>query len=385
MSYSFSTVFNAVIVCNLLILVLAFILSNKKILIMTGYRILLFFLLIILVRMFLPSSFLFTKNIILPSELSRILGKVHTTVKIINGTKISLWHVLLGVWLVGIIIGLVIQVKNDRKIKKRLFSHAVDLTNDTSITSVIERVYKEKNPKKSFRIFSVDNLSSPVIFGFHNPVICIPDNLFSHMREGFTEDELYYIFSHEISHYMFHDLLIRQIVTCLRLIYWWNPSCHILCRQTDVVLEMRVDNSLTNPDSDCRLAYLNCLLKVAKQAQNTEYSLPAAAFVKKNSLLITRFQYLINEKSVKKNKVLRLCLITLGIGLFIFSYSYMLEISYIPKDISEPSHAIEQSMYFIRNSESFDLYYNNKYMETVDSLEYISDDIPVYNSKEEVN
>ncbi|WP_092472491.1 M56 family metallopeptidase [Desulfotruncus arcticus] len=43
-----------------------------------------------------------------------------------------------------------------------------------------------------------------------------------------SEEEWYYILSHEVAHYYHGDLWIKIVTEFLHIIYWWNPFVCLL-------------------------------------------------------------------------------------------------------------------------------------------------------------
>lgn len=90
-----------------------------------------------------------------------------------------------------------------------------------------------------YRVAVLKSLATPAVFGILHPVILIPDN-------RYTEEELHYIFIHELLHIKYKDFILKIFSDLIAAIHWWNPVISVLfpslLRQ---VQELHIDHIIT--------------------------------------------------------------------------------------------------------------------------------------------
>jgi beta-lactamase regulating signal transducer with metallopeptidase domain len=77
-------------------------------------------------------------------------------------------------------------------------------------------------------------VGSPSLFGFVRPRLLLPAGL----TRDFTEEELRYVFLHELSHIKRRDILTGWLMTALQILHWFNPLVWLAFHR------MRVDREL---------------------------------------------------------------------------------------------------------------------------------------------
>ena len=105
-------------------------------------------------------------------------------------------------------------------------------------------------------------------------------------------------------------------------------------------------------------------------------------------MIIQRFYYLTNDVDKKmsiRGLVMKLFPIILSIGIYVGSYIFILEASYIPQSVKESTLQLtsENSYAVINASGSYDIYICHQYVETVTSMKYYTDIQKIYSSYKE--
>jgi len=77
-------------------------------------------------------------------------------------------------------------------------------------------------------------VGSPSLFGFVRPRLLLPVGL----TRSFSQEELRYVFLHELSHIKRHDILTGWLMTALQILHWFNPLVWLAFHR------MRVDREL---------------------------------------------------------------------------------------------------------------------------------------------
>ena len=194
-----------------------------------------------------------------------------------------------------------------------------------------------------------------------------------------TDSELYYTICHEFSHYKRRDFLIKFGMNILVAIYWWNPLCHVLSQQVDVMLEMHVDEKLTHSDPNIKKEYVETLMHIGYNiAAIQDQSLKPSYLVSPKAVadfdgLIKRVHILYrDEKDIKRSKLISAPLFGVVAALFLFSYCFIFEAHYLLNEYELETTEIQTvDMYAVLLEDgTYDIYWNNQLVEHVSSLEF---------------
>ncbi len=81
--------------------------------------------------------------------------------------------------------------------------------------------------------------------------------------ENYSENELYYILFHELSHFKNGSNQITIFINIIVSVYWWNPVVKLFKKHIEVLLEIYTDRNVSVKLSEKEKAgYLKCLYNV---------------------------------------------------------------------------------------------------------------------------
>ncbi len=377
MHYSFSSVLMAFLTSNILLIVISLFLCSRKIMVNAGYKLLALLLGVSFLRFLFPVEFPFTQNLYLPNWLSEIIKLVIHPFYFLGGHEISCWTFLEIVWLIGFIVKL-IGMRSKNAALSVLISIGADLSQQDPYKSVLTQVCHDKKKKNIFKIVTINGLQSPMLYGIFKPCILIPKNLV------LSERNLYYTLSHEVSHHYHHDLVLKRIVSLVTAFYWWNPASHILNKQVELIMEMRIDNDLISSGPEDRLGYMNCLIYIREfmiEQQMISEDLSASFLKGGKDEFSKRFEMMF-AKDHRKARSITVFTTAIVLCIYILSYVFILE-AYLPPEGEMIITPAMGNSYVIDNGDgTYDFYLNDTYVETTNCLEYYFEEIPIY-SKEE--
>lgn len=383
MQYSFSSAYMAVLASNLLLIMLALCFKNRKTLVNTGYKLLLLFIYCTFLRFLLPFEMPFSCNILMPESLSFLISWVQHPLFIVATYEISIWSLLLAIWAIGFLVNLGIYFSLQEKTKYFILSSCLDMTEAEPYHSTLTQVCKERGKRNCFRVFEVSGITVPMLYGVFSPKILLPENY------NISSHNLYFVLAHEVSHHYRRDLVIKNFVHLLCMIYWWNPFCYLLQKQTDIILEMRVDDMITNSDTNTISMYLKCLIEIAEKAHSVQQKsisgILTVSFVQDETDLTKRFEMLMHSGE-KRKLSWNIALSILVFGIYILSYVFIFEAHYMSPEYKVDTIEItEDNTYAIANPDgTYDIYFNDLFIETTDSLDYYPE-IEIYTQEKENN
>lgn len=116
----------------------------------------------------------------------------------------------------------------------RLKLNRLPRSNGGRAGNILARCRAELGVKKPVRLAVTGRLKPPAVFGIFRPVILLPRAL----AESCPENELRYIFLHELTHIRRHDGAVRLLVLLLEAANWFNPALwyafHIMSEDCEI-------------------------------------------------------------------------------------------------------------------------------------------------------
>lgn len=384
MQFSFSTVLMAFLSSNVIIILAAACFCNRDLLVSFGYRMFALVLGLTFLRFLLPFEFPFSVNVYFPETLSRAVAFLRHYFYLPGGIRLSLWNVFEAVWLAGSLVMLALFVRKQLVFNHWVVWYSINVTEDEHYARILDEVCGDRpNP---FCVFELSGLKTPMLYGVRRPRILIPAGM------ELPEEDLRYLLSHETAHHFHHDILIKLGVSLLTIVYWWNPACHVLKGQLDAVLEMRIDDYVTEDTFESRRGYLKCLVRVAEEKAGNgkgRIRVPENSIALFNpghfNSLPRRFDMMSREPRPYA-RFLHVSALALTLAVYLLSYVFIFEARYaVPEADIITADSVGSYTYMIRGENgTYDVYYGTFRMETVDSAENYPEGTPVYDSLDEV-
>lgn len=69
-------------------------------------------------------------------------------------------------------------------------------------------------------LFETDKVSSPCLYGYVRPRLLLP----SGATDSLTQEQLRYVFLHELAHLKRHDILLGWLMALVQALHWFNPA-----------------------------------------------------------------------------------------------------------------------------------------------------------------
>ncbi len=377
MIITLSTVLNIVFFSGIATLSLNYIITKSEIVLKIGIQIVLFIIVMIMFRLFLPFELPSQNNI----NITKFWPDIYITfVKPVFAFAEMEWS-LLSIMIIISIIGSIIFVLK-LILSYIALKHTVNnfkIINKSAVNRVVDKINSKYKKQVCFNVVSSSQVKSPFIFGLLNPIIILPEIELS-------VDEWYYILSHEMAHYYFKDLWIRFICELLQAIYWWNPFVYLLRNQLIKIQELRVDSVVINKLEEFqKMEYLECLIRIARLQSDIHRRHWVAAFNSDCEDDIANrieaiFEYA-KGSEIKNKRTIKYMLIGLVLVLIIFLMPNFIifEPYAITDEHAEGTYEInETNSYLIQNDDgTYDVYVEQEYVGTV--TEIFDENLIIYN------
>lgn len=384
MDLSYPSLFACTVSLTIFVLILYMILHKNAILSHLGIISIYIFSLLTLLRGCLPFDF-YALNITKTYPSYVIIPKLQvlmeSPISSQRSDSLSVIELLMLIW--GSV-GLILLVKKSiGYIRYRKKIHAIVYQPSENTKRIYTAAFRKIFPNKlsHYKILKLRTLSTPATFGIIHPVILLPDI-------AYTDEELYYVFLHELLHIKHRHYLQQLIMDMIISIHWWNLIVLYLfppvIRQ---IQELFVDISVTKLSTKSDKAnYLQCLLRTLKysaehetESSHTYYALCDSSSERN---LHQRF-YLIAQSKTKNVSVLFFIAILFA---FYMSFSVVFE-AVVKPQYDEHGHEVfyftEDNSYFIQNGTKYDLYLDGEFFYSFDSPQNAPSDfrnLPIYDT-----
>lgn len=381
--FSFSSVLMTILTSNLLLILVTLFFRNEKMLARVGYRLTAVYCAVTLIRLIFPYELPFTKTVLLPSGVSDLFSMLRHPYEVVPGIYLSVWKVFCFLWLGGSILYIALFLLQYKLLKNLALRNSQDITEQEPYASLLREICGGKRYDR-IRLHISPYAETPMIIGLLNPIILLPRDAEP------TDIDVMYALRHEVCHYMHHDMWLKFGVNCLIAAYWWNPFTHLLNRQIDTLLEIRVDASVISEGEDASIGYVTSMLHYMSGSRGNSDSTPKymTMFLEKRSDLRHRL-HMIQCNGKKPNFLLSFLILLVVLSLYLGSYLVIFEnCSYDPLYQESESYIVpdQENCYAIENADgTYNIYFINwETPETVASLEHYHG-IEVYSSEEERN
>lgn len=380
MFISITSFINITFLGSVFILILWFTIKNSILITKNWIKLIFLFILVIMIRMLFPIEFSFTNTIASKNILPMLYKMLKIKIFYVGKYSINIKQILYLIWTIGTILYFIRTMIIYNRFKVIL--NNLPEVKETRIQNVLENISRKYNNSVTFKLIETDIVSTPTLFGIRNPTIIVPST-------DFSEDDWYYIFSHEIIHYHKHHLWIKVIIEILCGIYWWNPFIFLFRKTINKLLEIDVDFTVTkNLNHDDKIKYLECLLNIAKHRsckQSNNISLGLGN--DKSSFILHRFKIIIDSYILKRKNNYKNIVFTFLPMLFslILCFTIVFEPYHIdPKDASDTFEITSGTSYLVHKSEGgYNLYIDNEYVATINDIKDSYSNLTIYKNLKE--
>lgn len=154
------------------------------------------------------------------------------------------------------------------------------------------RICRKKHIKNPPRLLVWEGLTSPMLAGLWNPGLYVPE-------KAFSLEDLEFIFSHELSHYMRHDLWYKMLMLVVTTIHWFNPALYWMEREAEKDIENLCDGKMAaHYTMKDRMKYGELLLKIAASQNHIPYM--SVGFSDGKRVFKDRILYMKNFRKLKE-------------------------------------------------------------------------------------
>ncbi|MFT9847153.1 M56 family metallopeptidase [Aneurinibacillus sp. REN35] len=156
---------------------------------------------------------------------------------------------------------------------------------DARIIRIFEECKKKTNSKANIPLIKTCQVASPALYGFVNSKLLLPEKWI----ETLSENELRYVFLHELVHFKRKDIGINWLMNCLLMIHWFNPIlwyAYYRMREDQEIACDALALSYINPHETKEYGYT--IIKLLENASDSLYSSSTTSFSRSTSYVKRR-------------------------------------------------------------------------------------------------
>ncbi|MFJ8525281.1 MULTISPECIES: M56 family metallopeptidase [Bacillus cereus group] len=207
---------------------------------------------------------------------------------------IPFYTICIYIWLTGVILlSFATFIMNRRLL---LYIQKQPVIKDEKIVQIFEKCKQSMSVQRDIPLLISGKVSSPTVFGFFRPKLLLST---VHMKI-LDEQQLRYIFHHELAHIKRRDVGVNWLMHSLLILNWFNPILWYAysCMREDQ--ELACDAlALTFIDSEEQIAYGHTIITLLEH-YTSYYKVPSMANFSKNKRMLKR-RILMIKKFQKKS------------------------------------------------------------------------------------
>lgn len=217
-------------------------------------------------------------------------------------SSISMWQILIIIWLAGAFFFLVYHAIMHYRFVK-LVGRWSENIKDEKIIFVLNSLKAEMGISKNINVQLCASAGSPMMIGFSYPQILLP-------QIDFAPDELRFILAHELVHYKRKDLWYKMLTLLATAIHWFNPIVYLIAKEIDIQCELSCDNEvIRHTDAETRQHYSEAIIGVVRYQSKMKTTLSTNFYGGKKGMKKRIFS--IMETGKKRSGIALICVVLL--------------------------------------------------------------------------
>jgi beta-lactamase regulating signal transducer with metallopeptidase domain/uncharacterized GH25 family protein len=163
-------------------------------------------------------------------------------------------------WLAGVVL-LTVRITVQNLLFARRLRTGIEIR-DAEVLALFERCKSRFGLRVSVRLFETSAVTSPAIYGWWHPRLLLPNQ----MLAQFNQEELRYVFLHELAHIKRRDMAVHWLTTALRVLHWFNPVLGFAFRRLAADRELACDEMALGQSAEHeRRPYGETILKLLER------------------------------------------------------------------------------------------------------------------------
>ena len=279
--------------------------------------------------------------------------------------------IFISIWIIGCLITTLYFAYHIIKIYSiRKSAYLISEENEPDLYRQYSKCLNELRIKRKVSLYASCNISSPVSYGLLHPRVIIPQD----MDILLSDEDVRFIFLHELLHYRHKDAALNYITCILQVIYWFNPFMWYGFRVLQKDREIACDNSVIHIVGKSQSTnYGYTLIRYAQRMPHNAFLSPLSRLGGEKKVMIQRIKEIASYKSNTPKQRRKSAVLLLLICTMVYCLSPLLTV-YASQDASynfqsQNVEAMDLSSYFKGTDGTFVLY------------DTVSDQYQIYNQE----
>ncbi|MBU5443651.1 M56 family metallopeptidase [Paenibacillus sp. MSJ-34] len=149
----------------------------------------------------------------------------------------SVWEMLWIVWFIGAAAMFIWKGYGYMRFRGQ-FSAGHRTVTQPNVLAMLDDCRRELQIGARVPLYRNALAPTPMLFGLLRPAIVLPDN------RNYDENELRYIFLHELTHFKRRDLWYKWLAQLTQCLHWFNPVVYLAVREIDRACELSCDEAV---------------------------------------------------------------------------------------------------------------------------------------------
>ncbi len=121
------------------------------------------------------------------------------------------------IWLLGAVVVTAWTLRRERRFSRRL--RTANAVTDARVVTLLAEAAATAGVRRPPRIVSTDAVDAPALAGVLRPRLLLPAGLAARL----TDDELRFVFAHELAHLRAGDVLVNWVLAAVQALHWFDP------------------------------------------------------------------------------------------------------------------------------------------------------------------
>lgn len=222
-------------------------------------------------------------------------------------TEITLLELVIAMWITGFLIFLFVHLFSYLHYKKQIMKKGIPIKNGYILCQLLS-LLKDLQIKRKLSVIKYREAESPMIIGFFQPILVLPENEYSH-------EELFFILKHELIHLKHNDVYFKLLFLVATALHWFNPIIHLMQKEAAIDMELSCDERVIQGAAyDVRKAYTETLLSTLHK-QYKKKSILSTQFYGGINIMKKRFKNILIKTRKKNGFSLLVCVVSITLVL----------------------------------------------------------------------
>ncbi len=231
---------------------------------------------------------------------------VINVMSVVAHSPLNLYAILFFIWVAPVLVLFIRKITIYQGFIQYIKAGNTEIS-DIKILNLMSECEEKLNIKTRVELFHNSLITSPIMIGFFRPSIILPVG-------ELGDQELSYIFMHELTHYRQKDMFYKWLVQIVVCVHWFNPFVYLLEKEVNKSCELSCDEKVISLlDDRARRAYGDTLISFLKSNNLYKNSLASVTLTEGTKQLKERLGAIMKFKKSSKTGIVITAIFTVAV------------------------------------------------------------------------